>query len=172
MTLQPNKFRNMEDIYAFTRKNFISSSIVEHLHNTMTDLDELKDVLKNITVPPQFYYLRVNLNQISVKNLIENFNLLFPGSKSAKGPLENTIKIPFTENKIIPLLNKHIYTDKFAAESIMMGADFFVPGFKGMSDKFEKGKKVSILLKNPFANNEINDLPKKFHVANCETMIS
>ncbi|MHA1512280.1 MAG: hypothetical protein ACTSRX_11255 [Promethearchaeota archaeon] len=131
MTLQPNQVKYMEEIYAFARNNFISPSIVEHLHNTITDLDEIKEVLEGITVPPQFYYLRVNLNKISIEELVEEFNLQFPGTNSVKGPLENTVKIPFTENKMIPLLTKQIYTDKFAAESIMMGADFFIPGFKG-----------------------------------------
>jgi 16S rRNA (cytosine967-C5)-methyltransferase len=171
LTLQPNQDKNIEEIYAFARNNFISPSIVEHLHNTITDLDELKVVLEGITVPPQFYYLRVNLNKISIKDLIEEFNLQFPGTNSLMGPLENTIKIPFSENKIIPLLGKQIYTDKFAAESIMMGADLFIPGFGGMSDKFEKGEKVSILLKKSIVNNKINDGSGKFHVANGETMI-
>jgi len=172
LTLQPNQVKYMEEIYAFARNNFISPSIVEHLHNTITDLDEIKEVLEGITVPPQFYYLRVNLNKISIEELVEEFNLQFPGTNSVKGPLENTVKIPFTENKMIPLLTKQIYTDKFAAESIMMGADFFIPGFKGMSDKFEKGENVSILLKKSNLNNKTNEMPKKFHVANGETMIS
>jgi len=172
LTLQPNQVKNMEEINAFARNNFISPSIVEHLHNTISDLDELKEVLKGITVPPQFYYLRVNLNKISIKELIEEFNLQFPGANSVKGPLENTIKIPFTENKKIPLLIKQIYTDKFAAESIMMGADLFIPGFGGMSDKFEKGENVSILLKKSIVSNIINEGSGKFHVANGETMIS
>jgi len=172
LTLQPNQFKNMEEINAFARNYFISLSIVEHLHNTITDLDELKEILEGITVPPQFYYLRVNLNKISIKELIEELNLQFPGTKSVKGPLENTIKILFTENKTIPLLTKKIYTDKFAAEAIMMGADLFIPGFGGMSDKFEKGENVSILLKKSIVNNILDEGSGKFHVANGETMIS
>ncbi|MHA1646310.1 MAG: PUA domain-containing protein [Promethearchaeota archaeon] len=172
MTLQPNQVKNMEEINAFARNHFISLSIVEHLHNTITDLDELKEILEGITVPPQFYYLRVNLNKISIKELIEEFNLQFPGTNSVKGPFENIVKIPFTENKMIPLLTKQIYTDKFAAESIMMGADLFIPGFGGMSDKFKKGEKVSILLKKSIVSNIMNEGSGKFHVANGETMIS
>ncbi len=172
LTLRPNKVKNMEEIYLFARKNFISPSIIEHLYNTITDLDELKELLDGITVPPQFYYLRVNLNKISIKELIKEFSIRFPGTNSVKGPLENSIKIPFTENKIIPLLAKQIYTDKFAAESIMMGADLFIPGFKGMSGKFDKGEDVSILLKPPFENDKMNEFLGKFHVANGETMIS
>ena len=147
LTLKPHKVRNMEEIYVFARNHFISPSIVDHLHNTITDLDELKEILESITIPPQFYYLRANLNKISIKQLIEEFNLHFPGTNSintVKGPLENSLKIPFTENKNIPILDKQIYTDKFAAESIMMGADLFIPGFSGTSDKFDKGENISI----------------------------
>ena len=97
--------KNKEDVREIMKK-------IVDMHNTISDLDELKDILEGITVPPQFYYLRVNLNKISIKELIEEFNLQFPGTISVKGPLENTIKIPFTENKMIPLLTKQIYTDK------------------------------------------------------------
>ncbi len=162
----------MEKIYVFARINFISSSIVNHLYNTITDLDELKEILECITVPPQFYYLRVNLNKISIEEIIEEFKNQFPGTNAIKGPLENTLKIPFTENRTIPLLSKQIYTDKFAAESIMIGADLFIPGFKGMSDKFEKGEEISILLKPPFENEKMDEIFRKFHIANGETMIS
>ncbi len=162
----------MEEIYLFARNHFISPPIVDHLHNTITNLDELEEILESIIIPPQFYYLRANLNKISIEQLIEEFNLYFPGTIIVQGPLKNTIKIPFTENRNIPILDKQIYTDKFAAESIMMGADLFIPGFSGTSDKFDKGENVSIFLKLPSVNSEKNDLPKHFHVANGETMIS
>ena len=72
----------------------------------------------------------------SLKELLKEFNLHFPETNSEQGPLENTLKIPFIENQVIPLLAKQIYTDKYAAESIMLGADLFIPGFCGTSDKF------------------------------------
>ena len=172
LTLQPNKDRNMEVIYAFARNHFISSSIVDHLHNTITDLDELKEILESITVSPQFYFLRVNLNKISMKELLKEFDLQFPETKSEQGPLENTLKIPFIKNQTIPMLSKQIYTDKYAAESIMLGADLFIPGFCGTSDKFDKGEEISILLKSTSRNEKMDENIEKFHVANGDTMIS
>ncbi|QEE16552.2 RsmB/NOP family class I SAM-dependent RNA methyltransferase [Promethearchaeum syntrophicum] len=172
MTLKPDKGRNMEEIYAYARNQFISSSIVDHIHNTITNLDELKEILESITIPPQFYFLRVNLNKISMKDLLKELNLEFPETISEQGPLENTLKIPFIENQTIPMLSKQIYTDKYAAESIMLGADLFVPGFCGTSDKFDKGEEISILLKPTSRTKKMDENVEKFHVANGETMIS
>ena len=172
LTLQPNKVRSMEEIYVYARNQFISSSIVDHLHNTITDLDELKEVLEGITAPQQFYYLRVNLNRISIKELLKECKFHFPEKNFEQGPLENTLKIPFAENQSIPLLTKQIYTDKYAAESILLGADLFIPGFYGTSDKFDKGEDISIILNYTFRNEKTNEITKKFHVANGKTMIS
>ena len=169
---------NLDEIYKLAKNNLISPSIVEHLYNTISDLDKLKEIIESITVPPSYYYLRANLNKISILKLIDEFRLQFPEIKVSSGPLKNTIKIPITRNEGIPLLPKPIYTDKFAAESIMMGADLFIPGFRGMSNKFNKGEKVSIVLKSPI-NSDLtkksekdNRLYERFHVANGETMIS
>jgi len=169
---------NLDEIYKLAKNNLISPSIVEHLYNTISDLDKLKEIIESITVPPSYYYLRANLNKISILKLIDEFRLQFPGIKVSSGPLKNTIKISITRNEGIPLLPKQIYTDKFAAESIMMGADLFIPGFRGMSNKFNKGENVSIVLKSPI-NSDLtkksekdNRLYERFHVANGETMIS
>ncbi len=162
----------MNDIRTFSKKNLISQSIVDYLQNTIEDQEILFNILESITIAPKYYNLRINLTKTNIEEILDYCTINFPNFKCMKGLLENILQIPIKKNKIQPIYDKKVYCDKFAAESVMMGADLFYPGNKGFNGKFQKGDMMSIMLSpSQYPNSYIDSYndsqyQRKFHVAN------
>ncbi len=166
-------------LFSYSKDNFINPAIVTHLLGTIHDSEELLNIFKAINIVPRDYNLRINLSKITPEEVLKYAKDLFPAIQFKLGFLSNVLKIPISKATIGELQTKIVYCDKFAAESIMLGADLFVPGIKGFNGKFPMGEPVSIVLspnKYPeivkISNYSSEELTHKFHVANGEAMIS
>ncbi|MHA1584283.1 MAG: PUA domain-containing protein [Promethearchaeota archaeon] len=175
-------------VQKLAHKHFISEAIVARLYNTISDIDRLDEILQAITTPPKHYYLRMNLTKASNHQILERFHKTYPDFISKFGPLENSLKVELKgpiNYQEMPLLRKKVYCDKFAAESVVLGADLFVPGVCGTDGKFPEENPVSIMLspdrfpkefsveKSEFEDkiqpkklNPNSELESRFHVAN------
>ena len=166
-------------VFQYAQQNFINTAVIERLSATITDPEELLNVIRAINTPPLHYNLRINLSKILPDFALSFIQKIFPIVSSQLGSLPNVLQIPIAKNNIRKMQSRIVYCDKFAAESIMLGADLFVPGIKGFNGKFPKGEPVSVALspkKYPqiVKNSDFSPdkLAKRFHVANGEAMIS
>ncbi|WP_371804041.1 PUA domain-containing protein [Candidatus Lokiarchaeum ossiferum] len=166
-------------VLQYAQQNFIGKAVIERLSATITDPEDMLKIIQAIHTPPQYYNLRINLSKISPENALSFTQNIFPTVPSQLGSLPNVLQIPITKKEVGKLHDRIVYCDKFAAESIMLGANLFVPGIKGFNGKFPKGEAVSITLapKNYpeiVKNSDFtpDELEKYFHIANGEAMIS
>ena len=147
----------------------ISPAVVSRLAGTITDMIFLEEILRAINKPADNYYLRINLPKISADEIIKQMRSAFPDFEISKGQLPNIFKIGVVGRERPDLLEKWVYCDKFAAESVMVGADLFIPGVKGMKGRFPADEQVSILLTPPEVPQ--GQMVESFHVANGRAMM-
>ncbi len=105
-------------------------------------------VIESITMPPPRYYLRVNRLAIHPSDFLEALN--------QKG-IQVYADEYFSEAVWIPIESNPspkwkpeclVYVDRYAAESVMLGADLYFPGIVGVEECVKKGKEVGIAYRN------------------------
>ncbi len=105
-----------------------------------------QSLIERIMKPSRRLYIRTNTFYISpgdLRDLLRSKGLEVKQEPYIKEALYFELKGP---NKI-PLLDKRIYVDRFAAESIMIGADLYAPGVR-MYDDFDKGEEITVIAPN------------------------
>ncbi len=99
--------------------------------------------LQAIKTPPRRYYVRVNTLKISRDELIERLrakNLeVYPDER-----IEEAIWFPVKGPNKLPDAKKFVVADKFAAESVYIGANLYAPGVV-KADGVRKGDEVLVL---------------------------
>lgn len=113
---------------------------------------EAKRLIEALREPGSRYYLRVNTLKISVEKLLQIFR-----SKGFKvyqdDNISEAIYIKIEGPFEVPLESKHVIADKFASESVYVGANLYAPGILKADADIRPGDKVTILspLKEPIA---------------------
>ncbi len=105
-----------------------------------------REILKQILFPSKRLYLRVNTMKITRDELLEKLrekNIDIHPDPHVDEAIYIQLKGPYK----IPLLDKTIIVDKYATESIMIGASLYRPGIIKY-DKFNKGEEVTVLAPN------------------------
>ena len=103
----------------------------------------IAQILNRIKEPPAKYYVRVNTALADPEDIVEL--LTARGFEVYRDKLIGEaiyfrVKGPFE----IPRAKLKVIADKFAAESVMLGADLYAPGVK-KCDKVKRGDRVNIL---------------------------
>lgn len=105
-----------------------------------------RSLIEKIMEPSKRLYIRTNTFYISpgeLKDLLRN-----KGLEAKRDPyIEEALYFELKGPNKIPLLDKKIYVDRFAAESIMIGADLYAPGIR-MYDDFSKGEEITVIAPN------------------------
>lgn len=119
-----------------------SSDLVELLLNYF-DYARLESILASLKSPSKYYSFRVNTLKISSEALLQS--LREKGFQVYFHPkIEEALLVEVEGPFDIPLLSKVVVVDKFAAESVMQGAQLYAPGVLSAHGVFE-GDEVSIV---------------------------
>ncbi len=116
-------------------------------------------LIQSLLTPQDKYYLRVNLTKISKDELIQRL-----GAKNVQiidvPDFPEIIGVRITPQPMPPKRDEIIYTYKYAAESVFMGANLYYPGV-GPNSHVRSDKRV-----------EIRDWDRKIHVASGITRMN
>ncbi|WP_457557007.1 methyltransferase domain-containing protein [Candidatus Harpocratesius sp.] len=154
-------------------KNFLISPEIDlYISLTCKDKDERSKLLQNLMKTPKEYFIRVNLTRISRNNLINHLSEAYPSYNFSLTSLENMISIQIKQAPEMEIHTPIIYCDKFAAESVMMGANLYVPGVCEIGGRFSNNILVSVMLDPQKLPKSIHYDEKHFHVANGITQIA
>ncbi len=175
----------------------ISKSVIKYIGETISDPQQLEEILESLLIPAKEYYLRVNLSKIPLETFKRELTKEYEAEileKISYGPLENMVQFSVSSGQDLSERKKKVYCDKFAAEAVRIGADLFVPGVTKIPNSLKEEDKCSVYLdfnNNKFliekvrrdiesdgemGNIELEDLPRKFrrhfHIANGIVKIS
>ena len=115
------------------------------LNQIFSDPQDIDDFFEYVKSPEKIFTLRVNTTKISQESLID---LIFTHNlevKIRKGPFYNNLIMDIEGPFDIPVHSKKILIDRYAAESVMKGADLFFPGVKHPEGKVKKEDFVSLV---------------------------
>ncbi len=139
---EPSSFREKKKEKNLKFEEEIRTMVLKPIFTDSNVIDEFFNYVKQ---PERIFTLRVNPAKISSDELLELIRSHNSEVEIRKGLLPNTlimnIEGPF-ELKEHP---KRILVDRYAAESIMKGADLFFPGVKHPEGKVKKGDLVSLV---------------------------
>ncbi|MEM1657434.1 MAG: PUA domain-containing protein [Candidatus Jordarchaeales archaeon] len=108
--------------------------------------EKCERILTCLRTPPPIYYLRVNTMLVDRDKIIDMLEEI--GIRAIPHPqLEEAVGIPVEGPFEIEPCEKKVVADKFACESVMMGADLYVPGVISAKD-VKKGDRVAIVDKH------------------------
>ncbi len=100
-------------------------------------------ILSVLKTPSKNFTIRVNTLKITTKNLLDKLKKLSIDVKKHE-IIPDAIMVPWKGPFKIPILEKQIVIDKFAAESVVCGSDLYIPGIRSFN-KFREGDTVTIL---------------------------
>jgi 16S rRNA C967 or C1407 C5-methylase (RsmB/RsmF family) len=145
------------------KEPFVTSEFLE-LNDMALLKDLIIDYIKKIQTPQQWFSICLNLTKIDSKSQImdelksnakksDSEAILDPGIPSLAyfkviGPNKITLQ---------PII---LMIDRYAAESVLIGANLYIPGFFRSQYHFDKGQKVSMVTMN------------NYHVGNGITQVS
>lgn len=114
--------------------------------SSLLGLDEAAKLLASLKTPPLRYFLRVNTLLARPEDLIRWFeNAGFKvGQYSARLPEAIYLEVEeqgLDEDEAKGL--REVIVDRFTAESVLMGADVYIPGVKRM-DNVKRGERVAV----------------------------
>ncbi len=105
-------------------------------------------VIYKILTPSKRHYLRVNTYLITRGELIDMLKEKYPEYNIEPDPyIEDALYIVVKGPYKIPIVEKKIIVDKYAAESVMLGAPLYAPGVIKYS-RFKAGEEVNIVAPN------------------------
>ncbi len=115
------------------------------------DEKRLSSIIASLGRPPKYYSFRVNTMKISPEQLIHDLGLRGIYVKQ-HSMLEEAMLIKVEGPFDIPVVPKKVVVDKFAAESVMLGAQLYAPGII-RAERVKLGDKVTIVdeFGNPIA---------------------
>ncbi len=160
-------------IYFIIRKTYrlgqelrISRAIIDRMRNSINSDQQLQEILYAVSQPPSHYYFRINLNKITQEDCIAVAQEQFPEFECSAGEIPNALKINILGPYEIDNPEKRIYVDKFAAESILIGANLFLPGVKKVDAKFNRGEKIALYMLTDQSMEEFTFNETSCHVGN------
>lgn len=170
------------ELRVISKNLLISEAVSEAVLNTVQSEEKTKEILESISQPKRYYFYRLNLTrtlgdkrpfvQLKIGGFLEKYSDLIEPSPLFSNIVRTSVEGPF-QIQIHPTL---IFTDKFAAEAVLMGANLFVPGVFGSNSKFASNTPVSVVLSPhrypPSFGLSDESPPMKFHVANGIARIS
>lgn len=154
---------------------YASKAIDERLRRVFDTKQAIKDFYAHISTPPKQYHFRTNLTNTTIDSLIQAIKEKFPEFSCNSGPIENSLLVEVKGPYEIPPVKKAVSCDKFAAETVMMGADLYIPGVKQVEDKFEPNEPIALYLaRSDYPQiNAIDEIPAHFfHVATGKAVLS
>ncbi len=104
----------------------------------------LQDFLHAITVPSRRLYVRVNTMKIDPGELIDRLRsrgIEVYRDEEIKEAVYFPVKGPYK----VDILEKVVYADKYASESVYLGSDLYAPGVIDCSEDIDRGNEVTIL---------------------------
>lgn len=150
---------------------FIAQSVKDYLRMTFLDPVVLSEIINSFTQAPNQYFLRVNLTKTTLCNVLNELQEKYPNHHILEGPLPNSLSISIEGPNELKKYSIHIYCDKFAAESVMLGANLFIPGICEISGKFQENECVSVSLLPQKAPKFLEGSKEAFLVGNGITKI-
>jgi len=103
---------------------------------------ELHNFLKSLARPPTRYYIRVNTLRTSVEDLVKR--LRSRGLEVYRDEvIEEALYFPIKGPNKVPSATKYVIADKEASESVLLGADLYIPGVLG--GDFRRGSEVNVI---------------------------
>lgn len=104
--------------------------------------NDIEGFLDSLSIPPSRYYVRVNTLRTTVEEVISR--LRSRGIDAYRDEnIPEAIYFPIRGPYDVPTSNKVVIADKRAAESVMLGADLYIPGVLG--GDFSKGSEVNVV---------------------------
>ncbi len=113
---------------------------------SISRVTRVEDFLRSIRVPGRRYYVRVNLLRISrgeFIDLLKNHGVEAYGDEFLSEAIWFPVKGPFR----VPVVDKVVVANKYAAESVYLGADLFAPGVVSAVG-VRKGDEVNVISVN------------------------
>ncbi|MHA1607715.1 MAG: RsmB/NOP family class I SAM-dependent RNA methyltransferase [Candidatus Freyarchaeota archaeon] len=130
-----------ERVMDIARRHNFPAEIVQLLSDAF-GAERARRIIESLKVPVRFYTLRVNTattTRSEVLKILEELNV-----KASPHPLiEEVVCIPVEGPFSIEPCEKKVVADKFACESVMLGADLYAPGVL-RAEKVRKGDRVMI----------------------------
>lgn len=139
-----NNSSNEFDLYALAKKFFIAPAVVDRLQSTFANTDDLRRFMQAIKIPSRHFYFRINLTKMTPESIGTQLHLINPKFQPKLHPIPNILSTEIIGPMQRSPSEKRIYCNKFAAESILMGADLFLPGVKTIPNRFGRGEKLAI----------------------------
>ena len=105
---------------------------------------DFNDFLRSLTSPPRRYYIRVNtlrINPGDLLDLLRDKGFRVYVDEVMEEALYFVVEGPFK----VPIVDEFVVVDKFAAESVYLGANVYAPGVLGLSSGVRKGCEVNIV---------------------------
>lgn len=105
----------------------------------------VEKLISSLQTPQKWFSLRINpvrISQQSDKSILEKLKEEY--EVFASNIIQNLFFLPVKGPFELQKQAREIIVDKFAAESIMTGANLYIPGFLRPLPKFQKGEKFSI----------------------------
>ncbi|MCS7140030.1 MAG: RsmB/NOP family class I SAM-dependent RNA methyltransferase [Candidatus Nezhaarchaeota archaeon] len=104
--------------------------------------ESLEDVVNALSSPGSWYTIRVNTLKTSIDYVESRFSALNFEVKRFD-ELDDVLLIKVSGPFEVPELERKVVVDKLTAESVMVGADVYVPGIKRM-EKVNRGDLVTV----------------------------
>ncbi|RLF06552.1 MAG: hypothetical protein DRJ60_04250 [Thermoprotei archaeon] len=118
-----------------------SEAAMRHLAQVYEEA--LDQVITALSSPGSWYTIRINTLRTTLDKVEEHFKALGFEVKSLEH-LDDVMLVKVLGPYDIPELEKKVVVDKLTAESVMVGADVYVPGIRKM-EKIDKGDIVTIV---------------------------
>ena len=141
---------------------------------------EVLDLIHAIQRPQRWYSLRINPVRLTKKpknHILDEIRVYFHAHPNIRIP--NLIFLPVDGPFNLIKQSREIVIDKFAAESVMIGANLYIPGFQAPLPSFEAGEQFSIYGPNhehvangiaQFSNEEILNKKKGVGIQTTESI--
>ncbi|TFG18659.1 MAG: hypothetical protein EU530_08575 [Promethearchaeota archaeon] len=142
-----------------TIQKFIEVCYFRNAQNSLQE--QVENLIASLKTPQKWFSLRINpvkSKEKSNKRLFDTLRMDYEVSSSKI--IDNLAFVPVNGPFSLQKHSREIIVDKFAAESMMTGANLYIPGFLRPFPKFQKGENFSIYG------------PNRIHVANGITQFS
>lgn len=122
----------------------MDEKLLQHLRQCKPDIEEDIEALAR---PPRHYYMRVNTVLASPDEVIAR--LRTRGVEAYRDEeVPEAIWAPVKGPFKVPTANKVVVAEKFAAESVMMGANLYAPGILKVPQHIKPGDEVNVTAPN------------------------
>jgi len=126
--------------------HYVDKELYNYLMQYMSD-SELDSLFNAARKPPSRYYVRVNTMKISRDELLSRLRARGIEVYSDES-LEEALWFPIKGPHRVPSADKLVLANKWASESVYMGADLYIPGVVRFEDGVNRGDEVNVIAPN------------------------